>query len=238
VSEGTTNGEFTLGFNNSREPFTDQRVRQAIRQAIDKEGVLALYNGFGEIIGGPVPPTDPWYEDLTDTAPYDPEAARALLEEAGYGDGLDVTFTLPNFYVAPNISEYVASQLADVGITVEIEPVEFSVWLDQVYTNAEYDMTLVLHTEPRDIANYANPDYYWRYDSAEVQDLIAQAKVAPTEEESVELLRQATRRIAEDSPVDWLLLDVDITAARVGVSGYPTTDVDNRFDASGIVVEE
>lgn len=236
VNEGTTNGEYTLGFNNSREPFTDQRVRQAIRQAIDKEGVLALFNGFGQIIGGPVPPTDPWYEDLTDTAPYDPDAARALLEEAGYGDGLDLTLVVPNFY-ASNISEYVASQLAEVGITVEIQPVEFSVWLEQVFTNAEYDLTFVLHTEPRDIANYANPEYYWRYDSPEVQQLIADAKVAATPDEATELLKQAARQIAEDSPVDWLMLDVDITVSRTGVSGYPIEDVDSRFDASGIVVE-
>ena len=50
-------------------------------------------------------------------------------------------------------------------------------WLDQVYTNNDYDMTAVLHVEPRDIANYANPDYYWQYDNPEVQQLIGDAKV-------------------------------------------------------------
>ena len=72
VNEGTTNGEFTLGFNNAVEPFTDPAVRKAIRQAIDKDGYKELNNGFGTIIGGPVPPTDPWYEDLTDVAPVRP----------------------------------------------------------------------------------------------------------------------------------------------------------------------
>ena len=83
VTEGTTNGEFTLGFNNKQEPFTDPTVRKAIRQAIDKDAYLELQNGFGTIIGGPVPPSDPWYEDLTDVAPYDPTAAAAALEAAG-----------------------------------------------------------------------------------------------------------------------------------------------------------
>ena len=50
-------------------------------------------------------------------------------------------------------------------------------WLEQVYTNHDYDLTAVLHVEPRDIGNYANPDYYWQYDSPEVQQLIADAKV-------------------------------------------------------------
>ena len=91
VNEGTTNGEFTLGFNNASDPLTDLAVRKAIRQAIDKEGIKELNNGFGTLIGGPVPPTDPWYEDLTDVVPYDPDAAKAALAEAGYADGFDLS---------------------------------------------------------------------------------------------------------------------------------------------------
>ena len=235
VNEGTTNGEFTLGFNNTREALSDRNVRLAIRQAIDKEGVKQLYNGFGTIIGGPVPPTDPWYEDLTDIAPFDPDASRQLLADAGYGDGLDLVFVYPNIYPTTT-AEFVASQLADVGINVEIQTVEFSVWLEQVYTNADYDLTAVLHVEPRDIGNYANPEYYWRYDSPEVQQLIGDAKVAPTQDEATELLKQAARQISEDSPVDWLILGADLTVAHQGVTGYPLNDTASRFDASGITV--
>ncbi len=118
VNEGTTNGEFTLGMNNGREPFSNPEVRKAVRQAIDKEGYKELNNGFGTLIGGPVPPTDPWYEDLTGVVPYDPDAARAALEAAGYGDGLDVTLSWPNIYPTTN-AEYVASQLSEVGINVD-----------------------------------------------------------------------------------------------------------------------
>ncbi len=234
VNEGSTNGEFTLGFNNEREPFTDESVRRAIRQAIDKEGVKQLFNGFGTVIGGPVPPSDPWYEDLTDVAPYDPDAAREAIEDAG-AEGTELTLVYPNIYRL-NVAEYVASQLADVGLEVTVETVEFSVWLEQVFTNKDYDMTVVLHAEPRDIANYANPDYYWQYDSSEVQDLIEDAKTTLDPLESVELLREAARQISEDSPVDWLLLASDLTASTLDVSGYPTDDTASRFDASGITV--
>jgi peptide/nickel transport system substrate-binding protein len=235
VNEGTTNGEFTLGFNNGKEPFTDPAVRKAIRQAIDKDAYKELNNGFGTIIGGPVPPSDPWYEDLTDVAPYDPDAARAALEEAGYGDGLDLTLTWPNLYATSN-AEFVASELAEVGITVTIEAVDFSVWLEQVYNNHDYDMTAVLHVEPRDIVNYANPDYYWQYDSPEVQELIRSAKVNPDADAAVEQIKEAARLFSEDSPVDWLLLAADLTVSSVDVTGYPTNDTGSRFDASGITV--
>lgn len=235
VSQGTTNGEFTLGMNNTRAPFDNPDVRRAIRQAIDKEGYLALLNGFGTVIGGPVPPTDPWFEDLTGVAPYDPEAAATALRDAGVEEGTPFVLTWPNFYPTTS-AEYVASQLAEVGLEVEIQTVEFSVWLEQVYTNGDYDLTAVLHVEPRDIANYANPDYYWHYDNPEVQQLVADAKVAETPDEATELLRQAAAVIAEDSPVDWLILQADIVVATPDVAGYPTNDTASRFDAAGITV--
>ena len=235
VNEGTTNGEFTLGFNNAVEPFTDPTVRKAIRQAIDKDGYKELQNGFGTIIGGPVPPTDPWYEDLTDVAPYDPEASTAALEAAGYPDGFDVTLMWPNIYPT-NDAEYVASQLAEVGINVEIETVEFSVWLEQVYTNHDYDMTAVLHVEPRDIANYANPDYYWQYDNPEVQQLIDDAKIDPRP-------RRVRRAAQAGRPADLRglagrLADPRRRPDRVDARhlGYPIDDTASRFDASGITV--
>lgn len=235
VTSGPTNGEFTLGFNNSDEALSDQRVRQAITQAIDKEGMLALYNGYGTIVGAPVPPTDPWYEDHTDLYPYDPDAARALLEEAGYGDGLALSFIVPNHYPARG-PDFIASQLADVGIEVDLQSVEFPTWIEQVYTNHDYDLTIVLHVEPRDLDNYANPDYYWEYDNAEVQQLLADAAVAADPEEGIELRRQAAAIIAEEAPTNVVLLGHDIVVSRAGVSGFPEFDMNARFDASGLTV--
>jgi peptide/nickel transport system substrate-binding protein len=134
------------------------------------------------------------------------------------------------------VPEYVATALGDVGFEVEITQVEFSVWLEQVYTNHDYDLTVVLHVEPRDITNYANPDYYWGYDSPEVQQLVADARTAESDDESTELLKQAARQIAEDAPVDWLVLFSDLVVASADVSGYPEDFTNSRFDASGITV--
>ncbi len=237
ISTGPSNGEFTLGFNNSDEALSDQRVRQAITQAIDKQGLIDLNNGYGTIIGGPVPPFEQWYEDLTELYPYDPEAARALLEEAGYGDGLNLTFIVPNFYPS-RFPDFVVSQLADVGINAELQTVQFPTWLEQVLTNHDYDLTVVLHAEPRDLDNYANPDYYWEYDNPEVQQLLADARTSTDLDESNELRRQAAALIAQDAAVDWLFLGNDLVVARTGLSGYPTFDTASRFDASGLVVTD
>ena len=77
VNEGDDDRRVHARLQQRRAPFDDPDVRKAIRQAIDKEGYSELHNGFGTIIGGPVPPTDPWYEDLTDVAPYDPATPPA-----------------------------------------------------------------------------------------------------------------------------------------------------------------
>ncbi|MCU1503705.1 MAG: ABC-type transporter, periplasmic subunit [Ilumatobacteraceae bacterium] len=234
VTQGTTNGEFTLGFNNSRPFFSDVKVRTAIRQGIDKQGFIDLNNGFGTLIGGPVPPTDPWYEDLTGVAPYDKAAAKQVIDDAGLA-GTQLDFEYPNIY-PETYADYVKSQLAEIDITVNITPIEFSVWLDKVFTKGDYDLTMVNHVEPHDIGNYANKDYYWHYDSPTVQKLIADAKTASTEAQRDDLLKQAAKQISEDSPVDWLFLASDLTVAKNNITGYPTNDSASRFNVSGVVV--
>lgn len=134
------------------------------------------------------------------------------------------------------MAEFIVSQLAEVGVTVEVETVEFSVWLDRVFEAADYDLSFVIHIEPRDIVNYAQPGYYWRYDNREVQDLINTARLATDQDEANELLKRAARKISEDSASDWLALFADIVVAREGVTGYPVNDASSRFDASRIVL--
>ena len=235
VTDGSSNGEFTLGFNNAKPYLSDVRVRKAIREAIDKKGLLQLENGYGTLIGGPVPPTDPWYEDLNNLAPYNPADAKALLTAAGHATDLNLTFVYPNVYAA-NIAEYVVSQLKAVGITVTVKTVTFADWFTQVYTNHDYDLTAVDHAEARDMGNYANPKYYWLYDSPTVQKLMANAKTETDQAKSIDLLKQAAKQISTDSPADWLFLLPDISVAQKNISGYPTDNIDARFDASGIVV--
>ena len=76
---------------------------------------------------------------------------------------------------------FVQSALEQVGITVKLQKVDFTLWLDQVFTHANYDMTIIAHVEARDLIKYADPNYYWRYDNKTVQRLIAAGDAAPDE---------------------------------------------------------
>ena len=59
-----------------------------------------------------------------------------------------------------------ATTSADVGIDVTLKDIEFPLWIDQVFTKADYDLTIISHVEARDVDLYGNPKYYWRYDNA------------------------------------------------------------------------
>lgn len=228
---GQSTDKGTLAFNQRSGPLADVRVRQAIRQAIDHDAIIEVL-ASGQTQYGPIPELDPGYEDLSDVAPYDPEAARALLEEAGAED-LELTLTIPNFY-STTIPQILVSDLNEVGITLEVESVDFSTWLNDVYVNQDYDLSFVLHTEARDFENWANPDYYFTYDNPEVQDLYAQSLAATDEAEAADLLEQAARIVAEDHAADWLYNGASVIAVGTSITGMPSINVNERLNLAEI----
>ncbi|WP_106816067.1 ABC transporter substrate-binding protein [Microbacterium timonense] len=228
---GKSTDKGTLAFNQTSGPLADKRVRQAIRQAIDHDAIIEAL-GSGQTQYGPIPELDPGYEDLSDVAPYDPEAAKKLLEEAGVED-LELTLTIPNFY-STTIPQILVSDLDEVGITLEVDSVDFTTWLTDVYTNKDYDLSFVLHTEARDFENWANPDYYFTYDNPEVQSLYAQSLAATDEAEAADLLKQAARIVSEDAAADWLYNGASVIAVGTNITGMPSINVNERLNLAEI----
>ncbi len=224
---GQSTDKGTLAFNQTSGPLADQRVRQAIRQAIDHDAFVEAL-ASGETLYGPIPSLDPGYEDLADVAPYDPEAARALLAEAGVED-LTLELTIPSFY-STTIPQILVSDLNEVGITLEVNSVDFPTWLNDVYINKDYDLSFVLHTEAHDFENWANPDYYFTYDNAEVQRLYAESLAATDEAEAADLLAQAARIVSEDSAADWLYNGASVVAVGTSITGMPSINVNERLN--------
>ncbi|MDQ0464598.1 ABC-type dipeptide/oligopeptide/nickel transport system permease component/ABC-type transport system substrate-binding protein [Caulobacter ginsengisoli] len=200
VVVGSTEGETILALNNARPPFNDIRVRRALAYAIDRKAIIdgAMF-GYGQPIGSHYPPQNPGYVDLTGRYPHDVAKAKALLAEAGYASGLDVTLKLPPPSYARRSGEIIAAQLAAAGVRVRIENLEWAQWLDQVLKNHSFDMTIVSHTEPMDYDIYGR-DYYFGYRSADFDALLKRldAAVLPTERNAI--LGDIQRKLAEDSP--------------------------------------
>ena len=235
VVEGTTNGEVMLSFNNGTGPFTDKKVRQAVRYAIDHQALLdTCWAGHGTLIGSMVPPTDPWYQDLTGLYPHDLHKAKALLKESGQANHV-FRLRLPTRSYATSCGTVVKSQLEQAGFKVKIDQLEFpAAWLTQVFTNADYDMSIIMHTEPRDIGTvFGDPKFYTRYDNAAFRKLLVQAD-SGTEQQQVTDMRKAARMVSEDAAADWLFLMPNIIVADKGVAGLPKNAVSESFDVTDL----
>lgn len=227
VGDSTDKG--TLAFNQTSGPLADKRVRQAIRQAIDHDAFVEAL-GAGKTMYGPIPSLDPGYEDLSEVAPYDPDAAKKLLADAGASD-TTLTLTIPSFYPA-TISQLLVSDLNAVGITLKVDSVDFPTWLNDVYMNHDYELSFVLHTEARDFINWTNPQYYFTYDNPQVTELYTQARAATSDDEAAKLLAQAARIVSDDAAADWLYNGASVVAVGTNVSGFPSVNVNERLNVT------
>lgn len=235
VNDGNSTTKLLLAFNDKAKPFTDVKVRQAVSAAIDDKKLLdSVWGGYGKLIGSMVPPTDPWYEDLTKVNAYDVDKAKKLLAEAGYAKGFSFTLDTPNYDPHPTVATFIKSQLAKVGITVEINTITPDQWYTKVYKNHDFTATLQEHVNDRDLVWYGNPDFYWGYDDKQVQNWIEQAERASTTDEQTELLKKANRKTAEDAASDWLYLYPQIVVANSKLSGYPVNGLNSQFFAYNI----
>lgn len=232
VTEGSSTGKEVLSMNNSEGLFADKRVRQAVNHAIDREALVeATANGYGQVTGSMVPPTDPWYNDLSGDYPYDPEKAMALLEEAGVANA-SFNIDVPNLPVHIAVAQVVKSDLAKVGLTAELKTIEFpAVWLDKVFSQADYEMSLINHVESRDLPIFADPNYYWRYDNAKVQDLIKSADAGTPEEQKTDLA-EAMQILSDDAVADWLYLTANINVVQNGLEGLPNNAISESLNIS------
>ncbi|GAB2662677.1 ABC transporter substrate-binding protein [Gordonia jinhuaensis] len=235
VNVGTTQGIIYMSMNPTRAPFTDIRVRQAIEYGIDKKEVnTTVTNGYGKITGEPVPSTDPWAEDKSSVYPYDPEKAKQLLADSGHSN-MTVQFNVPSLPYSQSIGQVVKSELAKIGVTVNLVTQEFpAVWLQNTFTQADYQMTVINHVEPRSFTNYADSTYYWRLSDPAVNDAIASAASAPSDDEYVAGMRKAVDAVVAAAPGDWLYNAPNVVLEKTGIDGISKNDTGVALDLTSL----
>src|SRR5437899_8468317 len=210
-----------MAMNNGKKPFSDVRVRRAITYGINRPEVvkLAMF-GMGRVIGSNVDPLNPYFVDLANAMPYEPAKASKLRAEAGYPNGFEVVLKVaPQYYYTVRSGEVIVDQLKKVGVNVKIEQIEWGQWLSRVWKEADYDLTIIGHAEAWDIANYANPKYYFRYDSPEFQKLFQESEVTLDDRARRELYVKMQRKLVEDAPAVWLYMHPRLVVAKKGLAG-------------------
>lgn len=235
ITTGNAQGITLLAMNSKQGVFSNEKLRQAVMYAVDKNKILdTVLNGYGTVLSAPVIPSDSWYKDLSSVYQYDPDTAKKLVAESGATD-LTIKFTVPTRPYAQTIAQIVKTELDAVGFNVQLEEQEFpAVWLKSTMGDKDYDMTAMWHVEARNVTNYGNPDYYWNYSNNDVDKLFDQAKAATDDAKFDDYMSQAVEQIQKDAPADWLYNTNLITITKSGITGFAKNDVGIAMDLSGV----
>jgi len=232
VLSGISTSEVIMSTNNKAKPFDSKLVRQAMAHAIDRKTVNELVVlGYGTPIGSHWSPITPYYVDLTRKFSYDPKKAKELLARAGYPKGFEATIKLPAIYpYAHKAGEVIADMLGQVGIKLKIEIVEWGFWLDRIFKQKDFQLSMIGHAEAWDIGIYANPNYYFQYDSQEFRDAYQKALKAAAPAEQAKWFARCQEIIAEDAVNGFLFVSPSLSAMKVELMNwwkdYPTIAMD------------
>ena len=199
-------------------PLQDQRVRQALNYAIDKEAIInALFFGEAAALNGQVlRPSQLGYNPELSDYPHDPEKARQLLAEAGYPDGFDIPFKFPSGRYAQDreVSEAIAGMLAEVGVRAEmiaLEPGEFLRQLRAQELAPMYFVGLAPQDDPAFQASQYVSD--WRYTpiaDPKIDELVAAGATETDVEERGRIYRELMSYMHEVAPIIFLYGGIDV----------------------------
>jgi peptide/nickel transport system substrate-binding protein len=208
VIKGAAAGKLQVSVNNSAGPLADKRVRQALYAAIDRKAWIdGIGAGYGEPIGSHATPNDgePYYADMTKVNTFDVVRAKQLLADAGQSNLKLRLAQISAFPYAVRGTDILNSQLQAIGVSLDVQPMEFPRWLQEVFLNTQdYDLTIINHVEERDIGNYANPKYYWHYDNAQVAAWLKEADAQPDAAKRKDLYAKIQQQLADDAANLWI----------------------------------
>jgi peptide/nickel transport system substrate-binding protein/oligopeptide transport system substrate-binding protein len=193
-------------------PFDDLKVRQAVNHALDRESLIKIAGG-GTPLYGVYPPDMPAYDPEYIPYPYDPEKAKALLEEAGYPDGFETVLTYNTEYETwKTVATVVQQQLAEVGIEVELVPLSHTAFIAEVNTPEKvalgFQQWAAVFPDPNDMigpqftcdargVTGANNSYYC---NEELESMFAEAESTTDLEKRTELYKQMNEMIMAEAP--------------------------------------
>ena len=229
---------YFVAVNHSIPRLQDRRVRQALSHVLDKDAIVqSVLAGAGQVATGPIHPfLGDYYNPNVQTYAYDPEAAAALMTEAGWTKGEDgilvnaagERFTLringPQGYpVLEQVMVYAQSEFQQLGIEVTLEIPEWTVHLEQ-YNELQYDLLVQWWVTPPDPDLYDH--YYstsssnrWGYNNPELDPMLVEARSQSDRAARVALVHQLQEMVAIDLPVLYLYHVQEIQAVSARTQG-------------------
>ncbi len=215
---------------NTGGPLANRKVRQALNYAVDKEAIhKSILRGFGRILAGQVVGPDALgHNPNLRPYPYDPQRARQLLAEAGFPNGFEVTFngTIGRYTKDKEIDEFIAGQLAEVGVRARLEIVEAGVyiqrfiarqlegmwiWAWQYFPAMDADLPLNFFG-CRSVGNF--------FCSEAFDQLFPQSRATLDPTRRAQILQRVARIVREEAPAIFLVQTPGIYAVQRRVRGF------------------
>ena len=205
----------------------DSRLRRAFELTLDRDAInQVVFEGASAPANQPFPPNSPWYDSTAPVPERDIEAAKALLAEAGYPDGIDLEVQVPNRPVAMQVMQVIQSMAAEAGINITLNAKEFATMLsDQTagaYTASQVGWSgrvdpdgnihqFVVTGAGLNDAGYSNP---------EVDAALDAARVSLDNAVRKESYDAARRILSEDAPLVYIYHDTWVWAMDADIEGF------------------
>jgi dipeptide transport system substrate-binding protein len=239
-----------LAYNTTQAPFDNVKVRKALNMAINKQAILeAVFQGSGSAAKNPIPPTMWSYNDAITDDPYDPEAAKKLLEEAGVKDLKMKVWAMPvQRPYNPNarrMAELIQEDFAKIGVGVEIVSYEWAEYLDRSKAKDRDGAVLLGWT-----GDNGDPDNFLavllgcdavggnnraQWCNKEFEDLVQKAKTLPNNDQREPLYKEAQVVFKREAPWATIAHSVVFVPMSKKVSGYKMDPLgSHRFDGVDI----
>lgn len=232
---------FYLGFNRDKPPFDNEKVRQAIGYAIDRDRIVKnFYPSAGSQAATQFLPPDifGYTEGFTDFT-YDPEKAKSLLAEAGFADGFETTLSLRDvsrgYLAQPQpVAVDLQAQLAEVGIKVTIDVQESTTFLDNADAGNLSMHMLGWGADYPDATNFldyhfgkgASPQFGAGFE--EIWDVLDEAASTADQAKRQELYDQANELIAKNAPMIPIAHGGSAVAYKAAVVGAHASPLGNE----------
>ncbi|HEY6102898.1 MAG TPA: ABC transporter substrate-binding protein [bacterium] len=220
-----------VGINDSKAPFSDVRVRQALSLAVDREQIVQVVYGGRGTVGGPIPPTlEEWKPVPAARLPFyrrDVNRAKQLLQQAGQGSGVAVKMMpIPTVPEAVQLAQVLKEQLAPAGFNVELEQVDFATFLAR-WRGSNFDTFVSLNggsIDPdihlsRHITTGGSTNVF-KFSSREIDQLLDQARVSTDSSKRAEMYGRVQRLIAEQVPFLFIAYADLFAVSRTQVQGF------------------
>jgi peptide/nickel transport system substrate-binding protein len=248
VYQKPSNTHYVAHMRSDRKPFSDVRVRQAFRAAIDRKAILDnAFEGLG--VTGRDTPIGPAYADYyldVPELPRDVAKAKRLLADAGYASGLKVTLTAQQASPVPAMATILKAQLAEAGVTVDIQLVPSDVYYgaDNLWLEADFAIT--------DWGARATPQPYldlayttgakWNeshWSDAELDQLSKQAAVESDRTKRAEIYKKIQRIFIDRGPILVPFFSNSLWGANKKVKGIvPTGYLGTAVDLAQVYLEK